>query len=59
MLKNASNPQAMLGQLMENNPNFKKVQELGEQYHGDYKEAFFATAKKMGVDPEEFLNNLK
>ena len=49
----------MLSQLMQNNPNFKKVQELGQKYNGDYEKAFYSTAKEMGIDPEEFLNNLK
>lgn len=59
MVKTANNPQAMVSQIMQNNPNYKKIQEIGKQYNGDYEKAFYETAKKMGIDPEEFLNNLK
>ena len=59
MVKTANNPTAMVNQMMQNNPNFKKVQEIGQQYGGDYKRAFEETAKQMGIDPEDFLNNLK
>ena len=59
MLKNVNNPQAMLSQMMQNNPNFQKVQELGKQYNGDYEKAFRETAKQMGIDPDEFINNMK
>lgn len=59
MVKTANNPQAMVNQIMENNPNYKRVKEIGEQYHGDYELAFRETAKQMGIDPDEFLNNLK
>lgn len=59
MVKTANNPQAMVNQIMQNNPNFKKVQEIGKQYNGDYEKAFRETAKQMGIDPDEFINNLK
>lgn len=59
MLRSANNPQAMLSQMMQNNPNFQKVQELGKQYNGDYEKAFRETAKQMGIDPDEFINNMK
>lgn len=59
MIKSASNPQAMLNQMLQNNPNYKKIQELGQQYNGDYEKAFRDTAKTMGVDPDEFINNFK
>lgn len=59
MIKAASNPQEMVNQLIQNNPNFKKAQELGQRYNGDYEKAFRATAKEMGINPEDFLNNMK
>ena len=59
MIKAASNPQEAINQLMQNNPNFQKVQEIGKKYNGDYEKAFRATAKEMGIDPDDFINNLK
>ena len=59
MVKSANNPQEVINQLMQNNPNFKKVQEIGKQYNGDYEKAFKETAKQMGIDPDEFVNNMK
>ena len=59
MLKTASNPQAMVDQMMQNNPNYKQIQELGKQYHGNYEQAFRETAKQMGIDPDDFINSLK
>ena len=48
---------------MQNNPNFKQAQEqvneLAKQYGGDYQKAFYAKAKEMGIDPEQFLNGFK
>ena len=58
MVKAASNPQAMISQIMQNNPNFKTVQEIGQKYNGNFKQAFYDTAKEMGVDPDEFLKDL-
>ena len=49
----------MVSQMMQNNPNIKRIKEIGEQYNGDYEKAFRDTAKQMGIDPDEFLNNLK
>ena len=63
MLKNVSNPQAMLGQMMQSNPNFKQAQEqaneLAKMYNGNFKEAFYSKAKEMGVNPDDFINMMK
>ena len=59
MLKTANNPQAMLNQMMQSNPNYKQIQEIGQKYGGNYEKAFRETAKQMGIDPDEFLNSLK
>ena len=63
MLKNVNNPQAMLSQMMQSNPNFKQAQEqvneLAKQYNGDFKKAFYAKAKEMGVNPDDLINTFK
>ena len=59
MLKNVNNPQAMLSQMMQNNPNFKqiesKVNDIAKQYGGDYEKATKETLKQMGIDPSDFM----
>lgn len=59
MVKSARNPQAMLNQLMQNNPNYKQVTELINQNGGDPKRAFYALAQQQGIDPNEILDMLR
>ena len=53
------NPQAMLGQILQNNPKMKEVQELLEKSGGDPEKAFRAKAAEMGVNPDDIINVLK
>ena len=55
-VKTAANPNAMVQQLLSQNP---RVQQLIQQAGGDPKKAFYALAQQMGVDPEQFLAQLK
>lgn len=59
MLKNVGNPQAMLSQMMQNNPKGKELQELIQQYGGDPEKAFRAKAQEMGVNPDEIIKMLR
>ena len=63
MVKSASNPQAMVSQIIQNNPNYQKIQqqanEIAKQFGGNYEEAFKSTAKQMGINPDEFINYFK
>ena len=59
MIRGAGNPQAMLNQLAANNPQLRQVMEIVNQYGGDPGKAFYATAEKMGVDPQEILDMMK
>ena len=56
MLK--GNPQAIMD-MMGNNPNMQKVNEIIQQNGGDAKQAFFNLANQMGVDPNEILGIFK
>ena len=58
MMQASNNPQAMLGTLMNQNPQMQQVMQLVNQY-GDPKTAFFETAKVRGVDPNQIINMLK
>lgn len=59
MVKAAQNPQAMLNQLMMNNPNMKQVMDIVNQYGGDSMKAFYAVAEQNGINPQDILDMLK
>lgn len=59
MVRNAQNPQAMLNQMMNSNPNLKQAMDFINQSGGDPKAAFYSMADKMGVNPQDILNMLK
>lgn len=59
MVRSAGNPQAMLGQLAQNNPQLRSVMDLVQKSGGDPKKAFYSLAQQRGVDPNEVLNMLK
>ena len=55
----SGDPQAVLAQIMQTNPNMKQVGEIIDRYGGDSMKAFRATAEEMGVDPEDILGLMK
>ena len=59
MIKGMSNPQAMINQMMANNPRSKEIMDYIGKYGGNYQQAFYDKAKEMGIDPNDFLNNFK
>lgn len=59
LMKNASNPQAMLQSLVNKNPEMKSVMNLVQQSGGDPKTAFYKLAQEKGVDPNTILQMLK
>ena len=59
MLKSSGNPQALLMQMMQNNPNVKQAMEIAQQYGGDAEKAFYALAEQKGINPQEILDLLK
>ena len=59
MVRAAGNPQAMLNQMMQSNPQMKQVMDVVNQNGGDPKRAFYAMAQQKGVNPDEILNMLK
>ena len=58
-MQGARNPQAMLNQMMANNPQYKQVMDYVRQNGGDPKAAFYKMAEEKGVNPEDILNQLK
>ena len=58
-VKAARNPQAMMNQLAQNNPQIRQIMSLVNQNGGDPKKAFYQLAQQKGVNPDEVLNMLK
>lgn len=58
-LKTAQNPQAMLNQMMMNNPKLKQVMELVNQYGGDPNKALEEVSKQYGVTAQDIYDLLK
>lgn len=55
-VRNSQNPQMMLMQLAQSNPQMKQAIEYIGQNGGNAKEAFYALAKQKGVNPDTILN---
>ena len=55
MVRSAGNPQAMMSQLMQTNPQIRNVMQYVNQNGGDPKRAFYRMAQEKGVDPDEIL----
>ena len=56
MMKSGGNPQMMVSQMMQNNP---QINQIIQKYGGDPKTAFYKLAEANGIDPNEVLNMLK
>ena len=59
MIRAAQNPQAMIQQMMNSNPNMKQVMQIVNQYGGDANRAFQETARQNGINPEEIFDMIK
>ena len=59
MVKNSSNPNAVLQTLINQNPQMKQVMNFINQSGGDPKTAFYSLAKQKGIDPNQILNMFK
>ena len=56
MFKNINNPQAMIQQALNNNPQLKAILDAS---NGNAEQAFRNMAKQMNVDPDEIIALLK
>ena len=59
MIRGAQNPEAMLRQMVGNNPQTAQLEELLREAGNDPRRAFYAAAEKYGIDPEEILRMIK
>ena len=58
LVKSAGNPQAMMSQIMQNNPQYAEAMKLVQEAGGDAKTAFYTLAQQQGVDPDQILKML-
>ena len=58
-IRMSRNPNLMLQQLAQNNPNVANAISLIRQYGGDPQKAFFEEAKRRGVDPNQIIGMLR
>ena len=59
MVRTAQNPQAMMNQLIQGNPNMQQAMDLIRASGNDPKRAFYALAEQKGINPQEVLDALK
>ena len=59
LFKNAGNPQALLQNMIQSNPQVRQVMQFVQQNGGDAKAAFYKLAQEKGVNPDQILNMLK
>ena len=59
LIKSSKNPQAMIQNMMTQNPQMRQVMDLVNQNGGDVKKVFYDMAKQKGVNPDDILNILK
>lgn len=58
-IKSARNPQAMMNQMIQSNPQMRNVMNFVNQNGGDAKKAFYALAQQRGINPDDILGMLK
>lgn len=59
MVKTASDPNAAMQALINQNPQMRQVMQVIQQNGGDPKAAFYSVAKQRGIDPEQVLSMLR
>lgn len=59
MVKASQNPQALINQMAQSNPQIQQVMDYVQQNGGDAKAAFYAMAKQKGVDPNAIVQQVQ
>ena len=57
--RSAGNPQAMLNQLIQTNPQMKQVMDFVKASGNDPKAAFYRLAEQRGINPQDIIDQLK
>ena len=55
VIQTAQNPQAMLNQMIQNNPQLKQVMDVINQHGGDIDKAVRTVAEQNGLKPEDVM----
>lgn len=58
ILKSAKNPQALLMNMAQQNPNIRQILNEVQANNGDARGLFYRKAKEMGVNPDDVLSQL-
>ena len=58
LIRNSNNPQYVLQQIFNQNPQFNQIQSVINQY-GNTKDAFYAVANQLGINPDQILSALQ
>ena len=53
------NPQAAIQQALQNDPRTQQVMDFINQNGGNAKDLFYKMAQQKGINPEEFINQVK
>ena len=59
MLKNSNSPNAMVENMVRQNPKYNDVMNYVQKNGGDPKAAFYKMAAEKGVDPNQILGMFK
>lgn len=59
ILQGSQNPQAMLNQMIVNNPQLKQVMDLVNKYGGDPDKALESVAQQYGISKEDIYDLMK
>ena len=59
MLKNIKNPQQLIMNMANSNPQVASVLKEVQANGGNAKDLFYRKAKEMGIDPNSILNSLR
>lgn len=57
MLRNSSNPEALLNQMLTQNPQMKQTIDLIKS-RGNYEEVFRGLCKERGINADDFMNQI-
>lgn len=58
-VKNSSNPQQLIGNMMNQNPQIRQVMNMVQSSGKSPKDLFYEMAKQRGINPDEIINMLK
>ena len=59
LLQNSSNPQQLIFNLIQNNPQIRNIYSLLQNSNKNPKELFYLMAQQKGIDPDQVINLLK